>query len=113
MTHNDAVALTLITLSELGCLAARREVGLFKDLRGNPRRIGTPGEADVQGTLPWGQSVAVEVKTGNATPSADQKRWGAAFRSKGGLYILARFNATVDGRDTIRRAIEGVRKGAA
>jgi hypothetical protein len=107
MTHNDAVRLTLLTLSELGCLVARREVGLFFDLRGIERRIGINGEADVQGLVPGGRALAVEVKAGRcAKRSKDQIRWGARFVQLGGLYVVARFTATEDGRETIRRAVQ-------
>lgn len=105
MNHSEAINVALLTLSELGCLAARRDVGLFRDHRGNPRRIGITGEADIQGTMPGGRSIAVEVKTGNATQTADQKRWQAAFEARGGLFVLARFNARVDGAETIRHAV--------
>lgn len=104
MTHADAIRLTLLELSALGCMPAKRDVGLFYDERGTPRKIGIPGEADVQAVAPGGRAVAVEVKLGKATPSRDQKRWAARFSQLGGLYVLARFNDHEDGRETIRDA---------
>lgn len=106
MTHSDAVKLTLLELSALGCMAARREVGLFRDERGTPRKIGISGEADVQGIAPGGRAVGIEVKTGRASRTQQQKRWGARFTQLGGLYVVARFSEREDGRETIRAAFQ-------
>ena len=96
MTHNDALNLILVEFSKRGCMVARRDVGLFYDRRGVPRKIGTVGEADIQGTMPGGQSIAIEVKTGNAVRTKQQKAWAERFISIGGHYILAQIKDKKD-----------------
>lgn len=106
MTHNDAVRIAMLTLSELGCRhVVRREVGLFYDRRGNPRHIGVAGEADVQAVAPGGRACAVEVKTGSARRTPQQKRWGASFAQSGGIYVVAQFSELEDGTAAIRTAL--------
>lgn len=91
MKHSDAVNLVLVELSSLQCLVTRRDVGMFLDTRGNHRRIGVSGEADVQGTRPPdGRSIGVEVKVGTDRPKQNQKQWATAFTSRGGLYAVVR-----------------------
>jgi hypothetical protein len=65
-------------------------------------RIGITGQADVNGilgkkvTLLSGQSITlgirveIEIKTGNARQSTEQKRWQKMIESLGGIYIVAR-----------------------
>ena len=96
MEHNDAVNHILIELSKRGYFVYRREVGLFFDMRGNKRKIGIKGEADIQGIAPGGRAVAVEVKTGKAVRRKEQKRWAERFIQIGGLYELARINSLED-----------------
>jgi hypothetical protein len=36
-----------------------------------------------------GQALAIEVKTGKAKQTADQKRWQKAFEAAGGIYLIA------------------------
>ena len=90
LTHNDAINLCLIELSARGNMVARREVGLFNDMRGHPRRVGVVGEADIQGVRPGGQALAVEVKTGAAVQNPQQKKWMKRFMEMGGHFVLAR-----------------------
>lgn len=102
ISHSDACRRAQLAASEMGARLFRREVGLFTDLRGNPRKIGIEGEADLQGWLSDGYAFAVEVKTGKARRTTEQKRWAAAFR---GVYVVARYSETENGDDTIRTAI--------
>ena len=90
MTHTDALNLCLIELSSRGCMVCRREVGLFRDMRGFPRHVGTKGEADIQGIMPGGRGIAVEVKIGEDVQNPQQKKWMKRFMDTGGLFILAR-----------------------
>lgn len=107
ISHSDAVKKAMLTLSALGCRhVERRDVGLFYDKRGNPRHIGTKGEADVRAVAPHGRSVAVEIKTGDARRNTDQKRWGASFVQAGGIYVVARYTDTQDAAETIRAALQ-------
>lgn len=112
MTHTDACNAAIFQIQRLGGRAWRRDVGLFWDARGNLRRVGVPGEADVQGILPGGRAIAVEVKTGHAKRTARQCRWAECFQSLGGVYCVARYSETGrnDGDETIRRVIEESRE---
>ena len=105
MNHNDAVNQARLTAASVGWKVFRREVGLFYDRRGNPRRVGTEGEGDLQG---WrvgdGRATAIEVKTGNARRTKEQKRWGESFVRDGGIYVVARYSDTEDGDEAIRAA---------
>lgn len=105
VSHKDACRLAALVISDFGGMPSIRNVGLFFDRRGNPRRIGVKGEADVQGVMPDGRAVAVEVKTGKATRTAQQRRWGKRFAELGGLYLVARWSETEDGAEQIRAAL--------
>lgn len=105
VSHSDAIKLAMLELSNAGCMVARRDVGLFYDKRDNARFIGIVGEADVQAVAPGGRAVAVEIKTGNARRTEQQKRWGARFTQLGGVYCVAWWNETQDGVETIRDAL--------
>ena len=108
MTHTEAVKCAIQAVISCGGRAWRRDVGLFYDARGHPRRIGVPGEADVQGILPDGRALAVEVKTGNAKRTREQIAWSKMWVGMGGVYALARYSATgsQNGDDVIKRAIK-------
>lgn len=109
-THSNAVRLALIELSKHGCIVARREVGMFFDVRSikaltsfimkshrvpseselyailDPHRIGIPGEADIQGIRPPdGRGIAVEIKIAKDRQSKKQKTWAESFRARGGI----------------------------
>ena len=74
----------------------RRDVGLFMDQRGHPRKIGVPGEADIQGIQPGGRAVAIEVKVGRDKRRPHQEAWATRFVQVGGLYCLAVANTEDD-----------------
>lgn len=94
MTHTDACKKVMLWLSEIGARhVVVRQVGLFRDARGNHRAIGTKGEADVQAVMHGGRAVAVEVKMGRDDLRPEQKIWRANFILQGGLYHVARFRA--------------------
>ena len=110
LTHTMACNRAILAVTACGGRAFRREVGLFSDRRGNPRRIGIAGEADVQGWIgPRGRALAIEVKTGRSVRTDAQKAWAAQFQRDGGLYVLARYSETDDGDATIRAALEAER----
>lgn len=114
ISHTEAVNRALLKASELGCLVKRNEVGMFYDQRGNPRRIGVVGWPDIDGFLPDGaRGLAMEIKTGSATRTIDQKRWASAFQKRGGLYIIPRYDDTrgLDGDDLIEREIRDALSG--
>ncbi|MEO1018335.1 MAG: hypothetical protein AAFY56_11660 [Pseudomonadota bacterium] len=104
MTHNDACNLARLTATECGARVFRREVGLFTDMNGTKRKLGVPGEADLQGWTADGRALAIEIKTGTGRRTEKQVRWSESFR---GVYILARFSDRHDGAQTIREALAG------
>lgn len=130
MNHNEAINAVLLELSRLGCLAARREVGLFYDQRSifalirlvlsvrripsaaelarilSPHRIGVKGEPDTQGTTPFGKSIAVEVKTRGGRLDKPQRAWRDAFVALGGLYMVARPDTDPEWRATLAALVE-------
>ena len=70
-----------------------RHVGLFLTINQNPIRINKPGMADVWGLVPYNGRllhVEIEVKTGNARQSKDQKKWQNFIEKLDGIYILGR-----------------------
>ena len=106
-THNEALRRALVAASKCGAMAAQRDVGLFTDKRGNLRKVGINGEADIQGVTKDGRALAIEVKTGNAVLSKVQRIWRDAWLDRQGVYTLARFSDTEDGAATIMQALRG------
>lgn len=104
-SHADACNRAMLTFAKHGFRLFRREVGLFYDQRGTPRRIGIPGEADLQGWAENGAFAACEIKTGNATRSRPQKNYAAAVTRAGGFYVAAQYSADTDGDAIIENAI--------
>jgi hypothetical protein len=52
-------------------------------------KIGNPGAPDIMGL--WrGRFIGIEVKSGAATQSNDQKLWQKMIETYGGVYIVAR-----------------------
>lgn len=107
LTHNDAIARALLTASKMGAMVARREVGLFYDERGYPRKVGIKGEADVQGIMKGGRALAIEIKVDKDTRKPQQEAWAKRFEELGGLYVLARYRGNENGDETIAAAIAG------
>lgn len=52
--------------------------------------FGVPGMADLGGLLACGRRLEVEVKTGSATRSKEQRAWAGMIDRFGGFYVLAR-----------------------
>ena len=108
ISHIRACGLTQIILSEYGGMPAIRAVGVFADRRGQFRKLGVTGEADVQSLMPDGRYCGVEVKTGTGRLSKSQRLWRDAFLKRNGVYILAHWKGDLDGSETIRSALESV-----
>lgn len=107
MNHTEAVNRARLAAAQCGLKVFPRTVGLFYDRRGTPRKIGIPGEPDLQGwQVGTGRAVAIEVKTGGAHRRGKQTPWARAFEADGGLYVLARYSGDEDGDATIRAAME-------
>lgn len=83
----------LVALCALpGGLFWRQNVGVFRQMRGSGVvRVGIPGQADIAGIY-RGRHVEVEVKTDDrrSGQTLEQKRWQAAVRRVGGIYVVAR-----------------------
>jgi hypothetical protein len=86
----------LVAISALpGALFYRRNVGVFRQLRGDGTvRAGLPGQADIGGMY-RGRAIEVEVKTVRGGLSDEQKRWKLAVEKAGGIFVLARTPADV------------------
>jgi hypothetical protein len=105
MTHDQAIARALLAITRAGARAWRAEVGLFRDMRGEKHNIGVKGMSDLLGICPGGRGLSVEIKTGNARRTPEQRAWAAMWVRFGGLYILARYSDAEDGDATIREAL--------
>lgn len=94
-------------------LGARRDTRLFKAIVGTfyavrwnpngvvnsaiPQTIGTVGQADINGLVSIrvgqrrvGVRLEIEIKSGQASQTDQQKSWQRMVESLGGIYILAR-----------------------
>lgn len=121
ISHNDAVKKALIKASSMGALVHRNEGGLFYDKRGNPRKLGVKGRPDIDGSFSAGSlpgvgvvshPLAIEIKTGSATRTIEQRKWSERFISLGGIYVLARYDTDrgIDGDLDIEAAINQARE---
>src|SRR3954470_15531403 len=75
VTHDEALSRALLAVTRAGGRAWRAEVGLFRDMRGEKHNIGTKGMSDLIGLCPGGRALSVEVKTGNARRTIEQRAW--------------------------------------
>jgi hypothetical protein len=70
-----------------------RHVGLFKTINGTPIKIGIPGQADLWAVYNNGNQLVhheIEIKTGKATQTTEQKNWQHFIEKNNGIYTLAR-----------------------
>lgn len=102
--HSLLVNETLLKIGSLPFLRVwKRIVGTFYQVRRDPRgkiteaiavKIGTPGEPDIDGILTRldgvGVRLGIEIKTGNAKQTEEQKDYQQMIRSRGGIYIVVR-----------------------
>ena len=83
----------LVTFGMNEVMWFERHVGLFYTKRGTPIRIGIKGQADIYFVIKvngYPCHVEVEVKSGDAIQSKEQKAFQKAILNIGGLYIVAR-----------------------
>ena len=64
--------------------------GATKTADGRFVRFGLVGSADILGLMKGGRFLAIEVKTGRAKQTPQQKKFEQMITDLGGLYILAR-----------------------
>lgn len=90
--HSDLVAAILTKFgARPGLRIWAQRTGAAKRRKGPFIRFGTPGQADISGVLaPSGRRVEIEVKTGSAVQSKEQRNWQAMIEKHGGLYVVAR-----------------------
>ena len=58
--------------------------------RKRPMRFGIAGQADITGILRDGRRLEIEIKTGNARRSSNQRAYASMIVRMGGLYVVAR-----------------------
>jgi len=89
--HSILVNEILVELSKTGtCTVWKNSTGVAKS-EGRYISFGLKGSADIIGILePHGQFIAVEVKTGNAKQSLQQKKFEEMVKRRGGRYAVCR-----------------------
>ena len=94
--HSKLVNDILVELSKRPCIRVWPVVvGKFRLLRDPDKivSIGRPGQADISGLITVhgiGRRLEIEVKTGNAVQTVEQKNYQAMITKLGGEYIVAR-----------------------
>lgn len=71
----------------------KRQVGVFKTTAGTHIKIGIKGQADLYALVKTKHGlihIEIEVKSGAAVQSKEQKHWQNFIESMSGLYIIAR-----------------------
>jgi hypothetical protein len=66
-------------------------VGLGQTLRGNIVKYGLKGSSDIVGVVgPHGKFLAIEIKTGGATHTKEQRSFETTVKLLGGYYVTLR-----------------------
>ena len=101
--HNKLISEILLTFGASPILRIwKNDVGVGRSLNGNRvLRWGLKGSADIIGIGFGGRFVAIEVKTGKARQSEQQKCFQQMIQNMGGIYIVAR--SVQDVRDMINK----------
>jgi len=107
--HNRLLAEVLIELSKTGlCRVWRNETGLALNPRTQkPFRYGLKGSSDIIGLLKNGRFLAIEVKTGQAVQSEQQKNFAAMVQKFGGLYFVCR--SVTDALNIVKQELQNAR----
>jgi hypothetical protein len=93
--HQRLVKLLLVAFSMPDVRVWPNVVGVFQRIKSDEMiRVGVVGSADISGIYKDGRRIEIEVKTGNAKQSKEQKKWQIMIEKFGGIFILAR---SVDG----------------
>ena len=89
--HQDTLKTALINLSQLEyCRAWSNNTGVGRDLKSERIiRFGLKGSSDIIGIYK-GRFLAVEIKTGNAVQSDQQKKFQKMVCKLGGIYVVIR-----------------------
>lgn len=85
MTETDLQNLIRVHLCKLGCIVNRTNSGVYYTKDARPVRIGTPGQADLQGHRPDGKCFYLEVKLPGQKPRQNQLNFLNAMRSTGAI----------------------------
>lgn len=67
----------------------QRHVGMFFTANGIPIKINTKGMSDLWGIIN-GIHIEIEIKTGKARQTEDQKNWESAIKKMGSHYFVIR-----------------------
>lgn len=97
MSETLIVAQCLEWLALHRIFAWRNNTGSYKTPEGRFIRYGHVGSADILGILPDGRFLAVEAKTATGTQSKAQRVFQEMVTRNGGVYILARSVADLEG----------------
>ena len=86
--HSKLLNDVLLAVSAAGHARVwRNESGMAKNYRtGTPFKYGLVGSADILGILKNGKFLAIEIKTGEATQSKEQKSFAAMIQKFNGLF---------------------------
>ena len=89
--HTRILKETLLLLGGSNfCRVWRQETGMALNIRtGTPFKYGLVGGADIIGILNDGRFLAIEIKSGNAVQSKEQKNFEAMIKKFGGVYFVA------------------------
>lgn len=92
MTHTELRNALLVALSQRRdlCCVVPQNVGVVRYHGGRVARFGVRGQADISGILADGRRLEIEVKTGGARQSRDQKNWQDMITRYNGVYLVAR-----------------------
>lgn len=104
--HTVLVKQILIALGKMPELTRvwQNDVGLARSMDGKRVvRFGLNGSADITGILKGGKRIELEVKTGNAVQSSQQKKFEGMIHHMGGFYKVVR---------SVEEATEFVKKNA-
>lgn len=72
-------------------------MGLGLGIRGNTIKFGVTGSADVLGICgPCGNFIAIEIKTGSAIQTKQQKTYQEVIEKLGALYVILRTEKDLD-----------------
>ncbi len=96
MGQNQSAEHSALVNDILFTFGSRKDLTLWKNATGAVKigdrflRFGMKGSPDILGIIDGGIFIGIEVKTGNAHQTAEQKFFEAMVLRRGGVYVLAR-----------------------
>jgi hypothetical protein len=90
MSEKNIQSEIMLTLSSMGALVWRNQVGTFRALNNDGIvKIGQTGQADLMAVYN-SKFIGIEVKTLKGKQADDQKLWQYALEKRGGIYRVCR-----------------------